>query len=123
MKLKAIVDRAEDYDKKNLSELTATFYTEADTDPIREALPTISAACIQSSMRLVKIHKTEDREFVVVDAENGEPAAIQSLTQDLLDNHDVELGSDNHDPDTLYVIADLPEELREDKEEEEGDSK
>ena len=113
MKLKEIVDRAEDYDKENLTELNPTFYTEAETEAIQNALKQVSAACIQSGMRLVKIHQTDTKEFIVLNAEDGEATAIQSLTKELLENvEDVELGSDNTDPNTLFVVADLPEELQ-----------
>lgn len=124
MKLKEIVDRAEDYDKENLSEISPTFYTEAETEQIRQALPTVSAACIQSGIRLVKVHQSETQEFIVLDASEGEATAIQSLTKDLLENHDVELGSDNTDPETLFVVANRrvlrPDEVAEEDSEEDN---
>lgn len=133
MELDTLVERNEDVDEDK-NQLNVNFYTDARTPEIADALRFVTAACVQSGIRFVKIEhdiRQEDgencsKEFIVLDAEEADHQVTQSLTQELIEflDYDYELGADGRNPNILYVVAELPEELLDEDELErlEGDS-
>lgn len=97
--------------------LKLNFYTEAETDAIREALEFVSAACINSKHSIAEVNQEtegeENKEFIVIDCEDSDHQTTQGLMQELIEfsDYDYELGASNRNPDVLYVVADLPDEF------------
>ncbi len=122
MDLEALVERNDENETREKLELS--FYSEAKTEAIREALRFVSAACIHSKHRIADVTQDTEmddpKEFIIIDCEDSDHKTTQGLTQELLDycDYEYELGSSNRNADQLFVVADLPEEFVEEDEEE-----
>ena len=104
---------------EDMETVAPEIYTQAKTDSIRYAFEIAVAASAQSGLKILKVSQNEGREILALQAEDAEAVVIQNFTTHIVNNEDYEfeLGSHERNPDILFVVSDLPEELQETEDE------
>ena len=102
---------SEDFETENKQEIQPRFYCSAESEEIQHALKVCIAASAQSGLKIIKTNLEESRELLALNAEDCEATVIQSITSHFNNQemYDFELGSHEHNPDILFIVAETEE--------------